>query len=140
MDDNPDDRPGFQAIRELDVATPYLACGIGKRMIREISRALGLSTWNKPSDSCLATRIPRHIFISEQALRQVEDVEAALRHLGFEGLRAHLQDDKILLTFKEGDLDRALIPEIRENIQKTLAGHSFSKVFLDLSERPGILP
>ncbi len=133
VDDTSDDRPGFQAIGELKVATPYLVCGLGKREIRSISRALGLSTWNKPSDSCLATRIPRDTPITEHRLQQVEIAEAALRHLGFEGMRAQPKDDKILLTFKEGDLERALTPEMRKKIQKTLAGHSFSKVFIDLS-------
>lgn len=140
LDDDPAQRPGFQAIRELEVATPFLDCMIGKSEIREISRTLGLTTWDKPSDSCLATRIPKNIFISEQLLQKVNGIEAAMRQLGFSGIRAILQDDKVLLTFKEGDLERALIPEMAGNIKKMMKEYSFSKVFLDLSERQGILP
>ncbi len=140
LDDSPDQRPGFQAIRELGVCTPFLGCGLGKREIREVSRFLGLPTWDRPSDSCLATRLLRHSVITEQDLHKVAEAEAVLRQLGFEGVRANLRDDLILLTFQEGDLGRAVGAEMRENIQKKLQEHSFSKVFLDLSERPGILP
>lgn len=138
LDDNPDERPGSRAIRELGVETPFLSCEMGKRQIRDLSRTLGLSSWDKPSDSCLATRIPRHCLITEQGLRKVEDVEGELRDLGFEGVRANIQNDKVSLTFQEGQLERALAADMRVNIQEMMAGHSFSKVFLDLSERPGI--
>jgi uncharacterized protein len=140
LDDNPDERPGFQALTELGIATPFLDCGINKKQIRDLSRSLGLSTWDKPSDSCLATRIPGHISLTGKGLQKVEDVEAALRALGFEGMRAHLQGDAILLTFREGDFERAATLEMRNNIQKKMTEFNFSKVFLDLSERPGILP
>ena len=140
LDDNVNDRPGFQAIRELDIATPYLNCSINKAQIRDLSKALDLSSWDKPSDSCLATRIPKGAIINEDDLKKVASAEADLRSLGFEGARAMPYGDKILLTFKQGDLERALMPEVRKNIEKKLLEGSFSKVFLDLSEREGILP
>lgn len=140
IDDDPDQRPGSKAIVELKVATPFLDCGVGKRDIRKVSQILGLSTWNKPSDSCLATRIPQNTYISRQALQSVENAEADLRSLGFEGMRANIHGDTVLLTFNEGDLERALTPELRRIIQKKMAARCFLKVFLDLSERPGILP
>lgn len=139
LDDDPAQRPGFQAVRQLGVATPYLECGIGKAEIRGMSRLLGLATWDKPSDSCLATRIPSHTVITIHLLQQVDGVEGELRDLGFQGMRARVQGDIILLTLQQGDLCRALVPEMRENIQKIVTGRSFSKVFLDLSERQGIL-
>ncbi len=140
LDDDPGQRPGSKAIQELGIATPFLTCSIGKKEIRSLSRALGLATWDKPSDSCLATRIARQEPISVQGLQMIEDAEAGLRYLGFAGGRVQLQDDKLLLTFKEGDLERALMPQMRRKIQKKLADRGFLKVFLDLSERQGILP
>ncbi len=140
LDDNPDDRPGFQAILELGIATPFLDCRIGKGQIRAMSRALGLSNWDLPSDSCLATRIPRYNALTQEGLRQVEGAEEALRNLGFAGGRARLHDDTILLTFQEGDLERASMAEVRINIEKRMRERGFSKFFLDLSERQGILP
>lgn len=140
LDDNPAERPGFQAILELGIATPFLDCRIGKGEIREMSRALGLSTWDLPSDSCLATRIPRYSALTKEGLRQVEGAEEELRNLGFVGGRARLHDDTILLTFQQGDLERALMAEVRRNIEKRMRERGFSKFFLDLSERQGILP
>jgi pyridinium-3,5-biscarboxylic acid mononucleotide sulfurtransferase len=57
-DDMHDFRPGLKALEELRVRSPLLEAGFSKADIREASRALGLSTWNKPAQACLASRIP----------------------------------------------------------------------------------
>jgi pyridinium-3,5-biscarboxylic acid mononucleotide sulfurtransferase len=57
LDDLGDFRPGLQAARELGVASPLLEAGLDKAAIRDLSRALGLP-WQKPAQSCLATRFP----------------------------------------------------------------------------------
>lgn len=140
MDDDHASRPGFKALAELAVATPYLHCHIGKQEIRALSKALGLATWDRPSDSCLATRIPRGRPITAELLHTVEATEDALHGLGLTGMRATPVDQTLHLTVKEGDLDKFLVSEVRNNIQKKMRSLGFSKVFLDLSERPGILP
>ena len=58
MDDLGDYRPGLQAVRELGIRSPLREAGLTKAEIRELSRALGLPTWNKPSFACLASRFP----------------------------------------------------------------------------------
>ncbi|MBR4490744.1 ATP-dependent sacrificial sulfur transferase LarE, partial [bacterium] len=55
-DDTGDYRPGMQAIRELGIKSPLLECGLTKKDIRELSKIMGLPTWNKPSAACLASR------------------------------------------------------------------------------------
>lgn len=140
VDDDHASRPGFRAIEELAVLTPYLDCSIGKQEIRAMSKALGLATWNRPSDSCLATRIARGRPLTAELLRVVEAAEDTLHGLGFAGMRATPVDQTLHLTVKEGDFDKFLVSEVRNNIQKKMRSLGFSKVFLDLSERPGILP
>ena len=56
MDDNGDYRPGLVAVRELGVLSPLRHVGLSKAEIRELSRELGLPTWNKQSFACLASR------------------------------------------------------------------------------------
>ena len=58
MDDLQQDRPGLKAIKQLKVRMPLVEAGLHKQEIRQLSRELGLKTWQKFSSSCLATRVP----------------------------------------------------------------------------------
>jgi uncharacterized protein len=80
-------RPGRQALSELAVETPLLAAGLGKEEIRTLAFRLGLPNWDRPSASCLATRIPTGITITADRLSLVEACEAAIRTLGFGHIR-----------------------------------------------------
>ena len=87
LDDLGDHRPGRQAAREQGVRSPLLEVGLDKAAIRELSRALGLPTWEKPAMACLASRIPHGTPVTIERLGQVERAEAALRSLGFPSVR-----------------------------------------------------
>ena len=58
LDDLKDFRPGLKASKELGVLSPLADAKFTKSDIRLLSRQLALETWDKPSQSCLATRIP----------------------------------------------------------------------------------
>ena len=58
LDDLGERRPGKKAVDELGVKSPLLEVRLTKSEIRRASRAMGLSTWDKPSYTCLATRFP----------------------------------------------------------------------------------
>jgi uncharacterized protein len=49
---------GLRALEELGVRSPLREAGLTKADIRELSRRLGLPTWDKPAFACLASRIP----------------------------------------------------------------------------------
>lgn len=70
--DREERRPGMRALKELGVKSPLRMCGLTKEDIRERSREAGLFTWDKPSYSCLATRIPTGEKIDAIKLKQVE--------------------------------------------------------------------
>ncbi len=72
VDDAADYRPGSRAARELKVRSPLKEAGLTKQEIRELSKKLGLTTWNKPSNACLASRIPYGQEITSEKLRQVD--------------------------------------------------------------------
>src|SRR6476660_1095556 len=57
-DDRGDYRPGRQAAREFGVRSPLDDVDLLKDEIRELSRELGLPTWDAPSSACLSSRIP----------------------------------------------------------------------------------
>ncbi|MEG0477234.1 MAG: 7-cyano-7-deazaguanine synthase [Raoultibacter sp.] len=55
--DDPANRPGFRALRELGVRSPLREANLEKEEIRRLSRAISLFTGDKPSFSCLATNV-----------------------------------------------------------------------------------
>jgi uncharacterized protein len=82
-DDGDDYRPGAAAAQEMAVAAPLAEAGIGKSMVRELARALGLPVWDKPSSPCLASRIPYYEPVTKEKLLQIEKAESALKARGF---------------------------------------------------------
>ncbi|MBE6521455.1 MAG: TIGR00268 family protein [Thermoplasmata archaeon] len=93
-------RPGMRALMELGVRSPLRECGLTKPQIRLYSKCAELPSWNIPTDSCLATRIPFGMEITDPLLRRTEEVEKELKNLGFRNFRvrtrnygAHLEMD-----------------------------------------------
>ncbi len=92
-DDTGEHRPGRRAVKELDVCSPLIEAGLTKYEIRKISKELGLTTWDTPSQSCLATRFPYGEILCKEELRKVEEGEAYLKGLGFRECRLRHHDD-----------------------------------------------
>ena len=87
-DDLTDWRPGMRAAAERGAVFPLAEAGMTKAEIRERSQALGLSTWNRPAEPCLSSRVPYGEPVTVAGLRMVEEAEAALRFHGFATCRA----------------------------------------------------
>jgi len=74
--DRAEDRPGMRALHEAGIRMPLRDLGITKGEVREMARRLGLSNADRPSRSCLATKIEGSL--SPERLRRVEAAEAIL--------------------------------------------------------------
>ena len=82
-DDLGDHRPGQAAAAARGARFPLVEAGFSKADVREWSRRLGLSTWDRPAAPCLASRLPYGTPVSLGALASVEEAESELRGLGF---------------------------------------------------------
>ena len=102
IDDDGDYRPGRRAIRELGILSPLHDVGLTKAEIRALSRKMGLSTSDKPSFACLASRFPYGERITAAGLERVEKAEQWLLDAGF-GLTQ-------LRVRSHGDLARVEVP------------------------------
>jgi uncharacterized protein len=80
-------RPGRRALKELGVRSPLAEAGLTKLEIRTLARWLGLPNWDRPAQSCLATRFPYGEELTAERLRRVEAAEAYLHALGLRSLR-----------------------------------------------------
>jgi uncharacterized protein len=132
FDDRGDYRPGMQAGRELGVRSPLLEAGFTKEDIREVSRRLGLPTWNKPSLACLASRFPYGTKISPARLKQVGRAEDLLRRLGFGQLRVRYHGELARIEVESPEIPRLLDAGLREEVVRGLKEAGFVYVTLDL--------
>lgn len=132
--DDPGDRPGVRALRELEVLSPLRDCGLTKADVRRLSREAGLFTWDKPAYACLATRIPHGTPITAAALERTEAAEEYLKALGFTDFRVRTRGEDAKLEVRGEQLP--LLLEKRGEILTELKKH-YSAVLLDLEVRHG---
>lgn len=130
--DEEGDRPGMQAIRELEVRSPLRECGLTKQEIRRLSREAGLFTWDKPAYACLATRIPTGCEITKEKLFKTEQAEEALFRLGFTDFRVRMLGEAARLQVPAEQFGKVL--KERKRIIAELEKY-YSSILLDLEER-----
>jgi uncharacterized protein len=131
MDDAADYRPGERAMQELGVRSPLREAGLYKAEIRQISKHLGLPTWDRPSRACLASRIPYGTAVTGDRLRMVDQAEHALHCYGFAQLRVRYHGDLARIEVPAGELADAI--KYREEIVDKVKKAGFTYVTLDLA-------
>lgn len=132
LDDEKDYRPGKRAIGELGIRSPLVEASFTKADVREVSRMLGLPTWDKPSFACLASRFPYGEEITPEGLKRVSEAEDFLIGMGFKQVRVrHYQDLARIEIFKE-EIGRFLDETVREKVVEQLKKIGYQYVTLDL--------
>ena len=132
MDDNGDYRPGLKAIEELDIKSPLRHAELYKQEIRDLSKKIGLPTWDKPSFACLASRFVYGETISEDKLSMVDRAEQLLLDKGFKQVRVRIHDKIARIEILPQEFDKIMQPEIREEIVNKFKSYGFQYVSLDL--------
>ena len=122
-------RPGMKAAKELGVISPLAECGLTKQDIRRYSKELSVSTWNKPSNACLASRFPYGVEITQERLAIVEAAEEVLRKRGMEGCRVRWHSN--IARIEAPECYFKVILETNEII-KELKDLGFKYITLDL--------
>ena len=131
-DDSKDFRPGLEAAREMGAKAPLMDAGLCKDEIRTLSRQMGLPTWDSPSMSCLAARIPYGQPITAEKLAMVERAEAYLLDKGFSQVRVRHHGSVARIEVYPDDIQRLLDKKLRTEIVAILRKIGFSHVALDL--------
>jgi uncharacterized protein len=131
-DDFRDHRPGQTAAREHAVRSPLAEVGLTKDEIRALSRAMGLSTWDKPQMPCLASRIPYGTAVTPERLEQIGSAESSLRALGLRSFRVRYHGEVARLEVAADELDRFADPSFRAQVNAALRARGFAYVALDL--------
>jgi len=132
VDDQGDWRPGLEAAKKLQVRSPLVEAGMTKKDIRELSRRMGLPTWDLPAAACLASRFPYGETITEEKLKRVERSEAALKELGFRQVRVRSHQNLARIEVDPSEVPRLTESSVREKIIKALKEAGFTYVTVDL--------
>ena len=132
--DDPNGRPGMKALEELGILSPLRICGITKPQVRELSRRAELETWKTPSNSCLATRIPHGMRITEELLKRTEACESELHDLGLMEIRVRTRPDGAVLETVERE--RSILDSNRAEVERILLKYYASVSYS--ARKPGL--
>ena len=132
LDDLNEYRPGRKALEELGIKSPLLEAGFTKDDIRNLSRELGLATWDRQSFACLASRFPYGTEITKERLRQVESCETFLKNKGFRMFRVRYHGDIARIEVAVEDFARLTASPLRDELCGYFREAGFTYVTLDL--------
>ncbi|WP_299976412.1 ATP-dependent sacrificial sulfur transferase LarE [Desulfobacula sp.] len=132
LDDLKDFRPGLKAAKELGFYSPLVDANHTKADIRMLSRQLGIETWDKPSQSCLATRIPYHKKITAKNIIMVDKAEFFLQDLGFAQVRVRCHGKTARIEVEPGLVDRIFNSDIRQKVSKKFRKIGFEYTSIDI--------
>lgn len=131
-DDTHDHRPGRRAAKEMGVHSPLLNAGLSKKEIREISRTLGLPTWNKPAAPCLSSRFPYGQKITAEGLERVNRAENFLKRLGLTNIRVRDHSGIARIEVMQEEFAILMEKNNREEIITLLKSLGYKYITLDL--------
>jgi uncharacterized protein len=132
VDDERDYRPGREAAKEFGVVSPLAEAGLGKEDVRHLLRAGGYEFWNKPSNPCLASRVPYGSAITRDKLAAIEAGEAFLVENGFSNVRVRHHGGVARIEAPPSDIERLSGEDMRARIVERFKKLGFHWVAVDL--------
>ncbi|HPW17606.1 MAG TPA: ATP-dependent sacrificial sulfur transferase LarE [Candidatus Aminicenantes bacterium] len=131
-DDLDDYRPGRRAVEERGVVSPLLLAGFAKKDVRALSKTLGLPSWDKPANPCLASRVPYGTPITAETLARIGAGERYLRRLGFPVVRLRHHGGLARIEVPAADLRRLTRPDTARRVAARLRRLGYLWVAVDL--------
>lgn len=123
-------RPGIRAMRSAGVRSPLAELGIAKDGVRALARAAGLSVHDRPSNACLASRIPWGQRVTSEKLLRIELGERMVREkLGLRQVRVRDSDGRARVEVEPSEVGRA--SGARAELEAGFAMLGFSSIEVD---------
>lgn len=133
VDDDCDRRPGWRSVAENSIRSPLREAGLGKAEIRALLKKMGLPIWNKPTEACLASRIPYGQPISSERLARIEEAEKTIRDLGFNQVRVRDWGHVALVEVEPDQVPSLFGDSVRNKVHGALIKLGWKRVALDVS-------
>lgn len=125
-------RPGLEALKKAgsSIFTPYVEFGVSKEEVRQMASYLGLDVANRPSNSCLLSRLPYGTEVTSDLLGKIETAEDLIHSLGISSVRVRVHDDIARIEVQPADIP--VIIENRKPILSCLKKMGYPYATLDL--------
>lgn len=138
IDDLGDYRPGIEALKQHQIQSPLVETGFTKNEVRQCAKSVGLSIYDKPSNSCLASRIPWGQRVTAERLARIEMGETIVKQLTcLKQVRVRDLNGHAKIEVEPGHVsifDSSLLRQLSEKLRMI----GFSKVEVDPEGyRPG---
>ena len=133
VDDLGDYRPGLEAAKQYGVRSPLVEADLTKQDIRDLSKKMGLPTWDKPAQACLSSRIPYGTMVTVEALTRIAKAEHFLRSKGFKQLRVRHHDTVARIEIEPKDFLALLDDSVRDEITEYFKSIGYSYVTMDMN-------
>ena len=121
LDDLGDYRPGIDALRQNGILSPLVETNLSKTQIRQIAKSVGLSVHDKPSNSCLASRIPWGQRVTAERLARIEFGETVVKQLTkVKQVRVRDFDGSAKIEVEKNDIsefDNVVLDKITEKLK-----------------------
>lgn len=108
LSDKSDFRPGSRAKKELGVRSVLEEAGFTKDDVRRQSKRLGLSTWDKPAQACLASRVPYGMELKPAILKRIQEAEGYLKKIGFRQSRVRHYNGLCRIEVLKNDIPKLI--------------------------------
>ncbi len=132
VDDLGDFRPGLNAAKRHGVRSPLVEAGLAKPEVRDLSRDMGLPTWDKPAQACLSSRIPYGTPVSVEALDRIAQAESFVRGLGVRQVRVRHHGAVARIEVEPGDIPMLTSGDAGRRVSEHLRSLGYSYVTVDL--------
>jgi len=129
IDDKETERPGRRAGTEESIINPLLDLGIGRSVIEETVKKMGLPVC-MIKDTCMATRFPTDMPIDEEKVRMAEDCERTIRmNTGVRQLRIKFREEEAVLLTDPDEICK--LDDNRDLVRKILRTKGVESIRID---------
>ena len=132
LDDLGDYRPGIDALRSNGIQSPLVEIGLTKNQIRTEAKKIGLSVYDRPSNSCLASRIPWGQRVTAERLTRIEVGESIVKQiLNVNQVRVRDFDGVAKIEIEKNELEQLSDKTKLNEISNKLEQIGFKSVLID---------
>ncbi len=131
-DDMGDYRPGIDALHGNGIRSPLLETHFTKNMVRNTAKSVGISIYDKPSNSCLASRIPWGQRVTAEKLTRIEMAEKIIKQqTGIRQVRVRDINGSARIEVQSDKINLLQNDDIKSEIFSKLKMIGFSNIEID---------
>ena len=132
IDDLSDYRPGIQALENNGIQSPLVETNFTKKQVRIEAQNVGLSVFDRPSNSCLASRIPWGQRVTAERLTRIELGESIIKQIiNVKQLRVRDLNGIAKIELKRNEIKLLSNKEKFQQVKSKLKLIGFSSVMID---------